>query len=181
MKSDQQQFEQLRRLLALKRHEQPPPGYFNDFSSQVIGSIRLGRRGEDVGSAWFFWEVPWLKVFWETLENKPVLAGGFAVAVCGMLVGGVLYSETPSSPDSGFIAGVEPAVPAPMVADVAAANPGNTVIPVQPAPAISTDSLSGNSLVNPMQQQRGSLFDEIQKLRQTRPPYINANYPAPSN
>ena len=94
MSQDTENFEQLRRLLALKRHEQPPPGYFNDFSSQVIARIKLGERGEDsAGTGRLFWEAPWLQRIWAAFEAKPVLAGAFGVAVCGLLITGVIYSE----------------------------------------------------------------------------------------
>jgi hypothetical protein len=93
MSQDNQDFGSLCRLLALKRHEQPPPGYFNDFSSQVIARIRSGEGANEHPLERLFWEAPWLQRLWAALESKPVLAGAFGVAVCALLVGGVLYSE----------------------------------------------------------------------------------------
>jgi hypothetical protein len=94
MKPEQDQFPELRRLLALKRYEQPPPGYFDGFSRQVIVRIRAGERAEEVSFREFFsWEAPWLRRFWAMFEAKPILAGGFGVAVCGLLLAGMLYSE----------------------------------------------------------------------------------------
>jgi hypothetical protein len=87
-------FESLRRLLALKRYEQPPPGYFSNFSSQVIARIKLGETGEErANPSLVIWEAPWLQRIWAAFEAKPILAGAFAMAVCGLLITGVIYSE----------------------------------------------------------------------------------------
>ncbi len=94
MSQDTESFEQLRRLLVLKRHEQPPPGYFNNFSSQVIARIRRGERGEDgLTLERLFWEAPWLQRIWQAFESRPALAGVFGVAMCGLLITGVFSSE----------------------------------------------------------------------------------------
>jgi hypothetical protein len=94
MNQDTENFDQLRRLLALKRHEQPPPGYFNNFSKEVVARIKVGERGE--GSELIerlLWEAPWLQRIWAAFEAKPILAGVFGVAVCGLLITGVIYSD----------------------------------------------------------------------------------------
>jgi hypothetical protein len=49
MNETEQNFEELKKLLTIKRHEVPPPGYFNHFSGQVISRIRAGEAG---GSHW---------------------------------------------------------------------------------------------------------------------------------
>ncbi len=84
----------MRRLLKLKRYEQPPPGYFHGFSGEVIVRIKLGERGEDSAVIErLLWEAPWLQRIWAAFEAKPVLAGAFGLAMCGMLIWGVIYSE----------------------------------------------------------------------------------------
>ena len=104
MSQDTENFEQLRRLLALKRHEQPPPGYFNDFSRQVIVRIKAGERGE--GGAFLerlLWEAPWLQRIWAALETKPILAGACGVAACGLLLMGVLYPDSADVPPVALV------------------------------------------------------------------------------
>ena len=86
MNPDSKNFDSLQRLLALKRHEQPPPGYFNRFSRDVIARIKAGENGASFELA-----------FWERLlglfDVKPVFAGAFGMAVCALLVSGVIASE----------------------------------------------------------------------------------------
>jgi len=108
MNQDTENFEPLRRLLKLKRYEQPPPGYFNDFSREVITRIKLGERGEDsavIGR--LLWEAPWLQRIWAAFEAKPVLAGAFGLAMCAFLISGVIYSEMGDVQPVAFIPGTE--------------------------------------------------------------------------
>src|SRR5262249_41936649 len=84
---------------ALKRHEQPPPGYFHHFSRNVIVRIQAGERALDTTSLErLLWEAPWLQRFWTALEAKPVLAGALGVAACAMVLAGLIYSLPDNAP-----------------------------------------------------------------------------------
>lgn len=74
-------FDQLRKLLALKRYEQPPPGYFQSFSSKVLARIEAA---EAAGS--FSW---WGRL---GLDFKPALMCALGVVVCALLSLGVITS-----------------------------------------------------------------------------------------
>lgn len=99
MNTEQENFDQLLRLLKLKRHEPPPPRYFNDFSSQVLSRIRAGTPGgrfESFDDIVF--QSPWVQRFWRAIEHRPAVSGLFTAAICGLLVVGVFMSDnTPPS------------------------------------------------------------------------------------
>ncbi len=116
MNETENNFEALRRLLALKRQETPPPGFFENFSGQVTARIRAGEDGaaEREGI-----ELPWLFRLLSVFEAKPAFAGSFASALCLLLVLGVFYGETPD------------ATPQPLL------SAANTSSPLAMAPAIS--------------------------------------------
>jgi hypothetical protein len=155
MTPEPESFDALRRLLKLKRCE-PPPDYFNDFSSQVIAQIRVGATVErEHPLDRLSWEVPWLQRLIEAFQAKPALAVSFGAAVCALLVGGVIYSESME---------YKPATLPALSADA---------IQVKPAPVASTAfglngmgegtlvTVSTNNSLNPIIQPGGSLFDQF--------------------
>jgi len=102
-KPDPQDFSGLRRLLALKRHEQPPPGYFNHFSREVILRIRSGERASDHGyESWLV--TAWLQRLWSAMENRPALAGAFGACVCAAMLWALVSTENVGT-TSAVIAG----------------------------------------------------------------------------
>jgi len=113
MIQDSDNFEQLRRLLAVKRHEQPPPGYFHSFSREVIVRINAGELGE-AETKWWAFDGSWLQWLWGACERRPALAGGVGLAFCGFFFAATLISgsgDVPSpdlanqiSPNQGHVA-----------------------------------------------------------------------------
>jgi hypothetical protein len=85
MSSSPENFDELRRLLALKRHEQPPPGYFDHFSDKIIA--RIEAEGVVIHSSW------WERLFPE-LDAKPLLACAYSLVIIGLLVVGMGASQT---------------------------------------------------------------------------------------
>ncbi len=155
MHPEQDEFQQLRRLLALKRHEQPPPGYFDNFSREVI--LRLRER--PVHSKFSLFEVlaghsPWLERFLAGIQSRPILAGGFGFTACGLLVAGLLFSEPGSSPELPLATVFASQVPMP---GSAAVEPIGYYQSPQAPPA--SDVIRG-----PQAQPSDSLFQQLKEL-----------------
>ncbi len=85
MNPSPQQFDQLKKLLALKRHEQPPPGFFTHFSDKIIA--RIEAEGLVVRPSL------WQRLF-PDLDAKPVLACAYGLVITGLLVVGFGISES---------------------------------------------------------------------------------------
>jgi hypothetical protein len=131
MSQESEDFGRLRRLLALKRYEQPPPGYFNGFSRLVIARIKAGDTGEESLPNWLFWESPWFQRLWAALQAKPILAGAFGAAVCSLLIFGVTFSERIDvEPVANFVA---PEMPTDTPMQIANVSPSDQPLLAQPA------------------------------------------------
>jgi hypothetical protein len=92
-------FESLRRALKLKRHEVPPPGYFKNLSTQIVGRIRendVHDRARVLDEA--AWEAPWVNKIVRMFQRQPVFAGIAAAGACVLMIAGLIYSEQPPSP-----------------------------------------------------------------------------------
>lgn len=93
----------LKKLLRLKRYEQPPPRYFSEFSDRVISRIE---RGEGRSSWWARFG----------FDLRPALAASAGIVACGLIVYGVATTDGEAvgatggmsfSPDSSGISVVE--------------------------------------------------------------------------
>jgi hypothetical protein len=151
MTPDSENFDQLRKLLALKRHEVPPPGYFHGFSREVIVRIKAGYSAQETTGIVF--EGSWLRRFWGLFETRPMLAGGFGVAVCGFFVVGALISS-----ESSEVSGVG------LAQMVSAVN-----IPTETSPLQRVSAQLPSALGAPASTlSGGSLFEQINQIQQGR-------------
>jgi len=143
MNQDSENFDSLRQLLALKRHEVPPPGYYDRLSRDIMARIKAGHTGNELGA-----ELSWFQRFLNVFDVKPIFAGAFGTAVCAFLVTGVITSErTPA-----FAAGTA----TPEGATLANLSNGAT-----PEVEFAGTTVSSNAVVT------GSLFDNLPSLRTT--------------
>jgi len=162
MDTQSERFDQMRRLLAVKRHEVPPPGFFDGFSGQVLARIEAGERGQDVT---FFQrllaEPLWFQRLLAAFDAKPAIAGAFGLAVCGVLVAGVFHAERTDGPTAAVLPPVEAMPGALQVANWMQVSPEQrerTAAVQLP----STDPAAPNT----------SLFKTIQQYRLAQPPLL---------
>jgi hypothetical protein len=160
MNQNENNFEPLRRLLALKRHEVPPPGYFNDFSGQVITRIRNGEATPAGVSERLQAEAPWLMKFLEIFEAKPAFAGAFASALCLFLVFGTVLAERPdNSASQPLLQSAQPtAAPLAAVSQAALAQPTDQTLL---ASSISNNSASSLQPVASMFGQQNPFAQQV--------------------
>ena len=138
MNMNAEDFDALRRLLKLKRHELPPPRYFNDFSRQVIERIRTGER--EYESETRALSPPWWLRILSAFRDEPIFAGACAGGLCVLLVAGAVYTEKlPPAPGLGG-PGAQALAPSAPVMEI-------------PSPLANTSTNSDSSLTG------GSIFD----------------------
>lgn len=120
MSASPDNFDSVEKLLRLKRHEQPPPRYFNEFSSRVVARIERG----DVRGSW-----------WDRFgfDLRPALAAGAGLVACGLIVYGVATTEDDAGSEaqpSGLGFAANAAVSTPPLEDASTSVAANSTNPV---------------------------------------------------
>ena len=128
MNSSPDEFEQLKQLLALKRHEQPPPGYFKYLPDKIM--VKIERNDLSEHSTWWEWMV-------ERFDARPVLAGAYAFAISGLMLLGFKVSQDLQgevASDKSFGGGFVGATPDPLS--------------ISPGPSIQSHFANPAALIN---------------------------------
>ena len=79
------EFESLKKFLALKRHEEPPPGYFDRLPGEVRARIAHAQASPE----------PWWRRWLATWDLSPALATSYAVVTVTLVVGGIWMAKQP--------------------------------------------------------------------------------------
>ena len=150
-------FEDLKKLLKLKRHEIPPPGYFNHLSGDVISRIRAGETGgpssvvEQLQA-----DSPFLGNLLRLFSAKPGLIGGLATSLCLLLLFAVVLgdnSEPTAAPMASQMAQGTPEAPgAAPVATPLMASEGGISVSTNPVSSLQPVATLFGSPQNPLFQ-----------------------------
>ncbi|MEI2685562.1 MAG: sigma factor-like helix-turn-helix DNA-binding protein [Cypionkella sp.] len=92
--------QRLLRLLALKRHEVPPPGFFDQLPVRILVNLRAGSEIEDI---------PWWTRAWRMVIQEPMIGLSYAALGVGAVLFGVSVLETAidvQSPPVGLSQGI---------------------------------------------------------------------------
>ena len=79
------EFESLKKLLALKRHEEPPPGYFDRLPGEIRARIAHAQASQE----------PWWRRWLASWDLSPALATSYAVVAVTLVVGGIWMTKQP--------------------------------------------------------------------------------------
>ncbi len=137
-----QNFDDLKKLLKLKRHEVPPPGFFNEFSEEVVARIRAGesRNAHSLADR-LNDQAPWLVSFLRLFEAKPGIVGGFATSLCLLMLFGVVLAErSETGPKNIFTAAADGQAAATAVETSATPQFAANTLPAEGGITISTNA-----------------------------------------
>jgi len=147
MNASDKNFENLKRLLKLKQHEVPPPGYFNHFSDSVIARLQAGEARPETLSERLHIQAPWLVSLLRLFEARPALLGACATGMGVLLIGGfILIGEPDGQVSQPLLTSSDTAAAVPVAQTLAALS-----APTLAAPADNTGIIASSNSVASLQ------------------------------
>jgi hypothetical protein len=158
MSETKDNFTDLKRLLKLKRHEIPPPGYFHHFSGDVLSRIRAGETGGGEGVIGRLQSgSPWVLEVLRALQGKPGLLGALAASLCLLLVLGVFLADrSEGGAEADVAVAPSPVNPTPALASAGNLVPADNGIALNTNPVVSLQAAS--TLFGSAQSDQNPLF-----------------------
>ena len=111
MANESENFDALRKLLALKRHEVPPPGYFDRLPREIHVRLAAARQPQAPRVHHPAPESNWLAGLLRLVESRPSFVGAFGVGICGVILSGIVYSHQRQAPATNLLPELVQAVP----------------------------------------------------------------------
>lgn len=161
MNASDKNFENLKRLLKLKQHEVPPPGYFNRFSGSVIARLQAGEARPETLSERLHVQAPWLVSLLHLFEARPALLGACATGMGVLLIGGFILIGEPDGPTAQPLLSSDTTAPAAPASQLAALS-----APTLAAPADNTGIIASSNSVASLQPAM-AMFGQQNPLFQT--------------
>lgn len=143
MNENPENFEAIRKLLALKKHEQPPPGYFDRLPTQIWSRIEAGETAQP----------SFLERMLPFFRLKPSVAYACGLVTCGVLIigfGMISNNQAPVSPvamPNGPLPS-EPVAAAPALMPAAAVAKSEAVGPITVQPVSVSSHQIDPSITN---------------------------------
>ena len=150
MANETENFDRLLQLLALKRHEQPPPGYFDRLPQDIRLELQTGPAAGSPFEGRLRDNVDWFRRVLRALEARPYLAGVFGVCVCALVLSGIIYSQNLERPETGVMIGdLTPALPLTGADDGLALETTGTNSSISPMASRPVDALFNGGWIKP--------------------------------
>lgn len=96
--TDPEKFSDVQRLLALKKHEQPPPGFYDAMAKSIIAELRVSGQAQEPVPYWtrVLKQAPWIGQVAGAFIRRPVFASICSLGVAGLAAAAFMISDAPA-------------------------------------------------------------------------------------
>jgi hypothetical protein len=158
MANETENVDRLLQLLAFKRHEQPPPGYFDRLARDIQLELKAGATATPSLSDRLQDRANWFQRLLQSLETRPYLAGVFGVCVCALMLSSLIDSQSLQQPTTSVTIGsLTPTPPMTGSDEALAFDSTSTNLSTSPMASRPVDALFNGGWIKPQRANFNSL------------------------